>query len=251
MPNALRWNIEIAQIAKRHSPSDLDAARTLAPDPARLGTLSDAVEQAEADHGSAIAARHDAHRLRDEAQGGDATARAVQDRATVLEDLRRGAREAAATLLGHMAGQDGVGTAGAGQPGYDGRGRIRRLPPADRWRVGRVRGVRCRRHETGTHVRVTRAPLSTGLSEGTRAQLFLALRVAGHASFCDLNGPLPFITDDILESFDDTRAEAALKMAAEMGSRGQVIFFTHHPHVVALARNAIPGVSVVDMPRQG
>lgn len=78
----------------------------------------------------------------------------------------------------------------------------------------------------------------------------LALRVAGYAAFCDRHGPLPFVTDDVLEAFDDRRADAALRMAGEMGMRGQVVFFTHHDHIVALARKAMPSVSVVPMPRQ-
>jgi len=62
---------------------------------------------------------------------------------------------------------------------------------------------------------------------------------------------LPFVTDDILEAFDNMRARAALRMAAEMADRGQVIFFTHHEHIAALAQDAIPRVAIVEMPRQG
>ena len=85
------------------------------------------------------------------------------------------------------------------------------------------------------------------LSKGTRFQLYLALRIAGHAVFTDENGPLPFITDDIHETFDDRRAKAALELAAEMGALGQCILFTHHRHLLDLARQTVPGVHIIEI----
>jgi uncharacterized protein YhaN len=85
------------------------------------------------------------------------------------------------------------------------------------------------------------------MSTGTRGQLYLALRVAGHADFTDRFGPLPFLTDDILETFDDDRAAAALRLAAEMGRMGQAILFTHHRHLVQMAEDEIPGLRVIDL----
>ena len=60
-------------------------------------------------------------------------------------------------------------------------------------------------------------------------------------------GPLPFVTDDILESFDDGRAAAALDLTAELGRRGQAILFTHHAHLVEMARARIPGARVIEL----
>ena len=54
--------------------------------------------------------------------------------------------------------------------------------------------------------------------------------------------------DDIMETFDDTRARAALQLCAEIGANGQAILFTHHAHLVELARDCIEGVAVVNMP---
>jgi uncharacterized protein YhaN len=74
-----------------------------------------------------------------------------------------------------------------------------------------------------------------GLSEGTRDQLFLALRLAlleRRAS-----EPMPFIGDDLLTSFDEDRTLAALRLLAMAGQKQQVILFTHHRHVVDLARS--------------
>lgn len=56
------------------------------------------------------------------------------------------------------------------------------------------------------------------------------------------------VLDDIMETFDNTRASAALNLCAEIGRSGQAIIFTHHAHLVELARKSIPGVSVVEMP---
>lgn len=96
-------------------------------------------------------------------------------------------------------------------------------------------------------IRAGEAVGAEGMSFGTRGQLYLALRVAGHADFIRRFGPLPFVTDDILETFDDTRARAALTLTAEMGGVGQAIMFTHHRHLVELAREEVPEVHVTEM----
>jgi uncharacterized protein YhaN len=85
------------------------------------------------------------------------------------------------------------------------------------------------------------------LSEGTRDQLFLALRVAAVESHAAHAEPMPFIADDLLVHFDDTRAEAGLALLAELGRTTQVILFTHHEHLAALARRKA-GVAVQTLP---
>ncbi|HEU4806086.1 MAG TPA: chromosome segregation protein SMC, partial [Nitrobacter sp.] len=74
----------------------------------------------------------------------------------------------------------------------------------------------------------------TGLSEGTRDQLFLALRLALLER--RTSEPMPFIGDDLLTSFDDERTLAGLRLLAAAGKHQQIILFTHHKHVVNLAR---------------
>jgi len=74
-----------------------------------------------------------------------------------------------------------------------------------------------------------------GMSDGTADQLYLALRLAGVAEYLAQNEPMPFIVDDILIKFDDGRAVAALKALADLSKTTQVIFFTHHRHLVELA----------------
>lgn len=78
------------------------------------------------------------------------------------------------------------------------------------------------------------------LSDGSRDQLFLALRLAGLARHIDKNGPMPFIVDDILIHFDDKRALAALRALLHLGHKTQIIFFTHHQHLVTLCKQLQP-----------
>ena len=91
--------------------------------------------------------------------------------------------------------------------------------------------------------------VASELSKGTRFQLYLALRVAGYREFARLRPPVPFIADDIMETFDDFRAEEALRLLADMGEVGQVIYLTHHRHLCAIAQRICPGVQVHDLSR--
>ena len=73
------------------------------------------------------------------------------------------------------------------------------------------------------------------LSEGTRDQLYLALRLVAIETHVATSPPLPFIADDILQTFDDNRARAAMRALVGLSQHVQVIVLTHHPHVLALA----------------
>jgi len=78
-----------------------------------------------------------------------------------------------------------------------------------------------------------------GMSEGTCDQMYLALRLALlEASLVDRE-PLPFVLDDILVMFDDSRTVAALKTLTQLAKKTQVILFTHHEHVVDIARSSL------------
>jgi uncharacterized protein YhaN len=79
------------------------------------------------------------------------------------------------------------------------------------------------------------------LSEGTRDQLYLALRLVALQDHCAAAPPLPFIADDILQTFDDARATAALRALVELSAHVQVIVLTHHRHVADLAEDLAPG----------
>ncbi|UGA43047.1 AAA family ATPase [Bradyrhizobium quebecense] len=78
------------------------------------------------------------------------------------------------------------------------------------------------------------------LSKGTRFQLYLALRVAGYHEFVRARCPVPFIADDIMETFDDFRAEEAFRLFADMAGVGQVIYLTHHQHLCDIAKKVCP-----------
>jgi uncharacterized protein YhaN len=90
--------------------------------------------------------------------------------------------------------------------------------------------------------------LATDMSTGTRAQLYLALRIAGYHEFTKTRPSLPFIADDILETFDDFRSEEACRLFTEMAKTGQVIVATHHRHLVEIARGTCPAVTVHQLP---
>jgi uncharacterized protein YhaN len=83
-----------------------------------------------------------------------------------------------------------------------------------------------------------------GMSDGTRDQLYLALRLATLEQYLLSHEPLPFVVDDILIQFDDQRAAAALRVLAELSAKTQVLFFTHHWRLVELAKK-LPGPHVV------
>jgi len=77
------------------------------------------------------------------------------------------------------------------------------------------------------------------MSDGSRDQLFLALRLGGLARYVKANGPMPFIVDDVLVHFDDDRSAAALVAVGELAKETQVVFFTHHKHLISLAESSV------------
>jgi uncharacterized protein YhaN len=80
-----------------------------------------------------------------------------------------------------------------------------------------------------------------GMSDGTQDQLYFALRLASLENFSADSEPLPLLVDDALVNFDNARARAALRVLANLGAKTQVIFFTHHQHMVHLATEAVEG----------
>lgn len=86
--------------------------------------------------------------------------------------------------------------------------------------------------------------IASELSKGTRFQLYLALRVAGYHEFARARTPGPFLADDIMETFDDFRAEEAFRLLAAMATRGQVVYFTHHRHLCEIAKAVEPSIKI-------
>jgi uncharacterized protein YhaN len=82
------------------------------------------------------------------------------------------------------------------------------------------------------------------MSDGTRDQLYLALRAATLERYADQGNPMPVVLDDILVHFDDDRARAALALLGELSEHMQVLFFTHHSRLVELARETVPSAKL-------
>lgn len=72
----------------------------------------------------------------------------------------------------------------------------------------------------------------SGMSDGTRDQLYLSLRLATLEWRLEASEPMPFIVDDILINFDDDRSRATLKTLAHFSKKNQVILFTHHRQLI-------------------
>lgn len=75
------------------------------------------------------------------------------------------------------------------------------------------------------------------LSQGTREQLFLALRLALTTSYAKRGADLPMVLDDVLVNFDVQRAQAAATVLRDFAETGHQLFvFTCHEHIVKLFR---------------
>ena len=85
-----------------------------------------------------------------------------------------------------------------------------------------------------------------GMSEGTRDQLYLALRLAALELHLAQTEALPFIADDLFINYDEGRARAGLQALADLSGMTQVIFLSHHAHLVPLAQSVLgEGLNVV------
>lgn len=187
-----------------------------------------------------------------------AEARTAGDaRAAVGQDSR--AREAAAeresalATLGHTAGEALLRhlaaallrTALAARDDAEGPAALRRVGTAFASLTGGAfRGVEVQEQGKTRFLTATAADETTReigqLSEGTRDQLYLALRIAALEDYVAGAPGLPFIADDLLQTFDDDRARAAFRTLLELSEKLQVIVLTHHPHLARLAAEAVP-----------
>ena len=85
-----------------------------------------------------------------------------------------------------------------------------------------------------------------GMSDGTRDQLYLALRLAALELQVDQGLNMPLIADDLFINFDDGRTTAGLKVLGELSRKMQIVFLTHHDHLVPLAQKVLGnGLNVV------
>ena len=97
-------------------------------------------------------------------------------------------------------------------------------------------------HLTGVRPDGSVVPVS-GMSKGTSDQLYLALRIASIKDYLERAEALPFVADDLFINFDDERAAAGFELLGNLSQTTQVLFFTHHQHLVDLSRKTL-GLSI-------
>ena len=184
-----------------------------------------------------------------EAVGGDdVVARIEEKRRTILEEIKEGARR-------YLTLRAGVAAADAALRLYRDRHRGAMMERASRAfseiSRGAYRGLTTEPNGQSEMLIALGADggskAAEQLSKGARFQLYLALRVAGYHELAKVRVPAPFIADDIMETFDHFRAEEALRLFAEMGRVGQVIYFTHHLHLAEIAMRVCPEARVHEL----
>jgi len=77
------------------------------------------------------------------------------------------------------------------------------------------------------------------MSEGTADQLYLALRLAALELRRAVHPDIPLVLDDVLVTSDDERATRVFHALARYAAGGQVLLFTHHRHLIDVARAAL------------
>ncbi|OLP58497.1 hypothetical protein BJF93_16665 [Xaviernesmea oryzae] len=200
---------------------------------------------AESETGEALVARRAAEKALAAVAGSDAAAHLEEQRRTVLADIEARALRYLRLRAGILAGEEALRL-------YRERHRSAMLARASQAfsaiSGGDYEGLGSERAK-GKEVLFARAAggatkFAEDLSKGTRFQLYLALRIAGYHETAELRDPLPFIADDIMETFDDRRAGHAFRLMGDMALKGQVIYLTHHEHLCEIARSVCPDVQL-------
>ena len=192
--------------------------------------------------------REEASAVRKEAQtafkaigGDDAAARAAADREEALAAMRDAAeryvRVRASAMLLRWA-VDRYRTEKQG-PLLKRAGKLFRVLTRDSFEKLEVRfDEREKPFLTGVRPNKEVVPVP-GLSTGTEDQLFLALRIAAVEDYLTRAGALPFVADDLFINFDLERSAAGFEVLGRLAERTQVLFYTHHPHLVDVARETL------------
>ncbi|MFV0383508.1 AAA family ATPase [Paracoccus sp. (in: a-proteobacteria)] len=201
-------------------------------------------DETETRHSACLEAR----RLVDDVGGDDALARIAQNRANLLQDTRERVQD-------HLAARIGLIAFEAGLRRYRDQHRSAMLNRAS----DAFRQLSCGAYASlaaqpdgaqevlVAHSKGGAAKLAADMSKGTRFQLYLALRIAGFHELAQSRPVVPFIADDIMESFDDDRGAATFALLTAMSRVGQVIYLTHHRHLCDIARATCPQVNVVNL----
>jgi uncharacterized protein YhaN len=210
-----------------------------------IAALQARLEQADRDGAELHAERRDAEKALAAIGGGDAVAHLEEKRRTVLAEMEERATAYLRLRMGILAGETALRL-------YRERHRsamMRRASAAFNVISGGDYVGLTTQAEKGEEFLIANAAgggskLARDLSKGTRFQLYLALRMAGYHEIAATRESLPFIADDIMETFDDGRAGHAFSLMADMAGVGQVIYLTHHQHLCDIARQACPDVTI-------
>ncbi|TGG81289.1 MAG: hypothetical protein ERJ69_05340, partial [Aphanocapsa feldmannii 288cV] len=69
--------------------------------------------------------------------------------------------------------------------------------------------------------------------------LFLSLRIAAVEDYLARAVALPFVADDLFINFDQERSASGFEVLGRLSERTQVLFYTHHQHLVDVARETL------------
>ena len=232
-------------LALSHPSTALDRS-TLAAD---LESADARVQTARAEALQSYTANRDAERALEQIGGDAAAAEITQRRQTVIEEITDGARRYLRLKLGAMAATEALEQYRASHQSGMLTGASKAFAQITR---GAYSSLKTQAGGKGEElIAVTASGASRlddkSMSTGTRAQLYLALRIAAYHEFAARQAPPPFVADDIFETFDDGRAEVTFQLLGKMAETGQVIYFTHHQHLKPIAERAVPGARWLDL----
>ena len=213
-----------------------------------LGDLETLAPADDAEHAERFAAFREAQRRLEAVGGDDAVARIEENRRTILEVIKDGARR-------YLILRAGVAAADEALRLYRDRHRGAMMERASKAfseiSRGAYRGLTAVPNGQSETLFALGADggskAAEQLSKGARFQLYLALRVAGYHELAKSRPPAPFVADDIMETFDHFRAEEALRLFADMGRVGQVVYLTHHLHLAEIAKKVCPEARVHEL----
>ena len=77
------------------------------------------------------------------------------------------------------------------------------------------------------------------MSDGTREQLFLALRIAAIERYVAASGPVPIVFDYVFLESDEPRSEQIFTTLGELAETMQVVILTHHRHLIELGTRTL------------
>lgn len=194
--------------------------------------------------------RSRARQASDAVDGGDAAARAAADKQEALAEMREAAERYVRVRTAAMLLDWAIDRFRREKqaPLLKRAGELFALITGDSFAGLQVDyDERDRPHLIGLRPDEKAVPVS-GMSDGTTDQLYLALRVASIEAYLKPTNALPFAADDLFINFDDRRAAAGLKLLERLAAKTQVLFFTHHRHLVEIARDALdPSVRIIDL----